>query len=41
VVAPVLFLASEEASWMTRSVLTVDGGLLAGQPRMARQMMEG
>jgi NAD(P)-dependent dehydrogenase (short-subunit alcohol dehydrogenase family) len=41
VVGPVLFLASEEASWMTGSVLTVDGGLLAGHPQMARQMMEG
>ncbi len=40
VAGPVLFLASDEAAWMTGSVLTVDGGLLAGHPQMARQMME-
>ena len=40
VAGPILFLASDEASWITGSVLTVDGGLLAGNPQMARQMME-
>ena len=40
VAGPILFLASAEASWITGSVLTVDGGLLAGHPQMARQMME-
>jgi NAD(P)-dependent dehydrogenase (short-subunit alcohol dehydrogenase family) len=40
VVGPILFLASDQASWITGSVLTVDGGLLAGNPQMARQMME-
>ena len=34
----VLFLASEEAAWITGAVLTVDGGLLAGSPRMSREL---
>jgi NAD(P)-dependent dehydrogenase (short-subunit alcohol dehydrogenase family) len=32
----VLFLASDEASWITGTVLNVDGGLMAGNYRMAR-----
>jgi len=31
-----LFLASDEASWITGTVLNVDGGLMAGNYRMAR-----
>lgn len=31
VVAAILFLASEEASWITGSVLPVDGGVMAGR----------
>ncbi len=33
-----LFLASEEAAWVTGTVLTVDGGLLAGTYRMSEQL---
>jgi NAD(P)-dependent dehydrogenase (short-subunit alcohol dehydrogenase family) len=34
-----LFLASDEASWITGTVVRVDGGLLAGNERMARELM--
>jgi NAD(P)-dependent dehydrogenase (short-subunit alcohol dehydrogenase family) len=33
------FLASDEASWITGEVLRVDGGLLAGNYRMARELV--
>ena len=33
-----LFLASEEAAWITGAVLPVDGGLTAGNYRMAREL---
>ena len=34
-----MFLASEEASWITGTVLTVDGGLLAGNYKMTRELL--
>jgi meso-butanediol dehydrogenase/(S,S)-butanediol dehydrogenase/diacetyl reductase len=34
-----LFLASDEASWITGTVLPVDGGLLAGNFRMTRELL--
>jgi meso-butanediol dehydrogenase/(S,S)-butanediol dehydrogenase/diacetyl reductase len=34
-----MFLASEEASWITGTVLRVDGGLLAGSVRMTRELL--
>jgi NAD(P)-dependent dehydrogenase (short-subunit alcohol dehydrogenase family) len=34
-----LFLASDEASWITGTVLRVDGGLLAGSNRMTRELL--
>jgi len=39
VASAALFLASDEASWITGSVLRVDGGLLAGNARMARELV--
>ncbi|MFG2517973.1 SDR family NAD(P)-dependent oxidoreductase [Streptomyces sp. NPDC048527] len=38
VAASVCFLASGSAAWITGSVLTVDGGLTAGNPVMARSV---
>jgi NAD(P)-dependent dehydrogenase (short-subunit alcohol dehydrogenase family) len=35
----VAFLASDEAAWITGETLNVDGGLLAGQYRMSRELM--
>ena len=40
VAGAVLFLASEEAAWITGAALPVDGGLLAGNPGMMRQMVK-
>ncbi|MCC7261522.1 MAG: glucose 1-dehydrogenase [Candidatus Latescibacteria bacterium] len=34
-----LFLASDEAAWITGSTLTVDGGLMAGSYGMSRDLM--
>jgi len=34
-----LFLASDDASWITGTVLPVDGGLLAGNWRMTRELL--
>ncbi len=34
-----LFLASDEAAWISGSVLRVDGGLLAGNPVMADELL--
>ena len=34
-----LFLASDEASWITGTVLRVDGGLLAGNNVMTHELM--
>lgn len=36
-----LFLASDEASWITGVTLTVDGGLMAGSYRMASDLQGG
>jgi meso-butanediol dehydrogenase/(S,S)-butanediol dehydrogenase/diacetyl reductase len=39
VAAAAVFLASDDASWITGEVLRVDGGLLAGSARMARELV--
>jgi NAD(P)-dependent dehydrogenase (short-subunit alcohol dehydrogenase family) len=39
VASTALFLASDEATWITGTVVTVDGGLLAGNERMARELV--
>jgi len=34
-----MFLASDEAAWITGTLLTVDGGLMAGNYRMTRELL--
>jgi meso-butanediol dehydrogenase/(S,S)-butanediol dehydrogenase/diacetyl reductase len=34
-----LFLASDQAAWITGTVLNVDGGLMAGRHRMSRELV--
>jgi meso-butanediol dehydrogenase / (S,S)-butanediol dehydrogenase / diacetyl reductase len=41
IAAAVLFLASDEAAWITGTSLAVDGGLLAGNQRMIDDIMGG
>ena len=39
VAAAALFLASDEAAWISGAVLRVDGGLMAGYPLMAEELL--
>ena len=39
IAAAAVFLASADAAWITGEVLRVDGGLLAGNARMARELV--
>ena len=39
VAAAAAFLASDDAAWITGEVLRVDGGLLAGNERMSRELV--
>jgi NAD(P)-dependent dehydrogenase (short-subunit alcohol dehydrogenase family) len=41
VVGAALFLASDEAAWITGTVLPVDGGLTAGNMQMMQEMIKG
>jgi meso-butanediol dehydrogenase/(S,S)-butanediol dehydrogenase/diacetyl reductase len=39
VAAAILFLASDDAAWITGATLPVDGGLMAGNQRMTDDIM--